>query len=79
MDKTITNAYYDIEIDPETKLPVSIHVVILTGSKGGTEAKGKKILGGEHVAFHFKYELSRFGKIKKPVIPPAAWRLLARS
>ena len=79
MDKTITNSWYDIEIDPATQLPVSIRVVILTGSRGGTEAKGKKIMGGEHVAFHFTYKLSDFGKVEKPVVPPEAARLLAKS
>ena len=58
MDKTITNSWYDIEIDPATQLPVSIRAVILTGSRGGTESMGKKITGGEHVAFHFTYKLS---------------------
>lgn len=79
MDKTITNAYYEIEIEPENKLPVRMHVVILTGTKGGdTEAKGKKILGGKHVAFHFVYDLSEFGKLSKPAIPPEAAKLLAK-
>ena len=78
VDKTVTNSYYDIEIDPETKQPVSIHVVILTGAKGQTETKGTKIIGGMHVAFHFRYELSRFGEIERPKIPPEAYRLLAK-
>ncbi len=80
VDKTTTNAYYEIDIDPATHLPVSIKVVILTGTKGtGTETKGKKIIGGKHVAFHFDYDLSEFGKLKKPAIPPEAQKLLARS
>ena len=79
MDKTVTNASYEIEIDPETQLPVSIKVLILTGARGQTEAVGKKIVGGNHVAFHFRYELSQFGKLKKPTIPPEAQRLLAKS
>ncbi len=79
VDKSITNAYYEIDIDPSTQLPVSIKVVILTGAKGATETKGKKIIGGKHVAFHFVYELSDFGKLKKPVIPPEAQKVLARS
>ena len=79
LDKTITNAYYEVEIDPATKLPVSITMVILTGTKAGTESKGKQITGGRHVAFHFKYELSDFGKVDKPQIPLEAQRLLAKS
>jgi hypothetical protein len=79
VDKTITNSWYDIEIDPATQLPVSIRAVILTGSRGGTESMGKKITGGEHVAFHFTYKLSEFGKVERPVVPPDAARLLARS
>ena len=74
----MTNAYYEIEINPETQLPVSIYMVILTGSKGGTETKGKQITGGKHVAFHFKYELSDFGKVEKPEIPLPAQKLLAK-
>jgi hypothetical protein len=79
VDKTITNAHYEIEIDPATKLPVRIAMVILTGTRGSTESKDKKIVGGKHVAFHFDYRLSDFGKLKRPAIPPEAQRLLARS
>lgn len=79
VDKTITNAYYEIEIDPATKLPVSINMVILTGQRGETETKDKKITGGKHVAFHFRYDLSSFGKLKRPTIPADAQKLLARN
>jgi len=79
VDKTITNAYYEIEIDPAKQIPLSINMVILTGTRGETESKDKKIIGGRHVAFHFKYEMSSFGKLKKIVIPPEAQKVLARS
>ncbi len=79
VDKTITNAAYEIEIDPATQLPVSIKFDLLTAQKGGeTEAKGRKITGGKHVAFHFIYDLSDFGKLTKPTIPPEAMKLLAK-
>lgn len=78
MDKTLTNAYYEIEIDPSTLLPVSMYMVVLTGSRGGTETKGKQIVGGTHVAFLFQYELSDFGKLEKPQIPLAAQKLLTK-
>jgi len=79
VDKTLTNAYYEIEIEPKTHLPLNIKVVILTGTRGtDTQTKGKTIIGGKHVAFHFAYELSDFGKLKKPTIPPEAQKLLAR-
>ena len=78
VDKTITNAHYEIVIDPTTQLPRSISVTILTGTKGGTETKGKAITGGRHVAFHFRYDLSEFGKLKKPTVPPEAQKLLAK-
>ena len=78
LDKTITNAYYHIQVNPKTNLPTSIHVVILTGTRDGTESKGGKITGGKHVAFRFDYQLSEYGKLKKPVIPPEAQRLLAK-
>jgi hypothetical protein len=79
VDKTITNAYHEIEIDPDTQLPVHIKVVILTGTKGGnTEAKGKSIVGGKHVAFHFDYSLSEFGKLQKPTIPPEVMKMLVK-
>ena len=79
VDKTITNAYYEIEIDPAQQLPLNINMVILSGTKGSTESKDKKILGGRHVAFHFKYEMSSFGKLKKIVIPAEAQKVLAKS
>ncbi len=60
----MTNAYYDIEIDPETVMPVKLTLTVLTGQKGETLTKGKKIIGGKHVAFHFEYNLTDFGKTK---------------
>jgi len=74
----MTNAYYRIQLNPKTNLPTSIRVVILTGTRDGTESKDKKITGGKHVAFHFEYELTEFGKLKKPVIPAEAQKLLAK-
>ena len=47
----MTNAFYEIEIDPETALPIRIKVTALTGRKGKTRRKGNKIVGGEHAAF----------------------------
>ena len=76
-DKTLTNAFYEIEIDPETVLPVRIKVTALTGRKGATVAKDKKIVGGEHAAFHFEYKLSKFGKVDPPKVPPEAMKVLA--
>ena len=78
LDKSVTNAMYEIEIDPETVLPVRIHVTVLTGRRGTTEMEGKKITGGEHVAFHFEYRLEKFGELDRLEIPSDARRLLAR-
>jgi len=78
LDKSIANAWYEIEIEPSTQLPVRITMVVLTGTRGGTEAKKSRIVGGRHVAFHFTYTLSDFGKLKRPAIPPEAQRLLAK-
>ena len=77
MDKTLTNAYYEFDIDEKTLLPKRIRMTVLAGSKGTTEKKGKKIVGGEHVAFHFTYSLKDYGKIKKLEIPREAARLIA--
>ena len=74
----MTNAFYEIEIDNKTSLPKNIRMVVTTGTKGETEKKGEKITGGRHVAFHFDYELSSFGKLKKPTIPEDAQKLLAK-
>lgn len=78
LDKNITNAWYEIEIEPSSQLPVSIKMVILAGQKGATESKGRKITGGKHVAFHFAYALSEFGKVQRPEVPREAQKLLAR-
>jgi hypothetical protein len=77
-DKTLTNAYYEIEIDPETLLPARIKITALTGRRGQTRAEGKKIVGGEHAAFIFEYTLSEFGKVEKPEVPAEAAKVLAR-
>lgn len=79
LDKSLTNACYEIEIDPETQLPVRIKVLLLAAIRGETESdKTKRIVGGRHVAFHFEYTLSDFGKVEKPQIPFEAMRLLAK-
>jgi hypothetical protein len=79
LDKTLTNAYYEIEIDPETVRPVKISLVVLTGKRGDTVTKGQKIVGGQHVAFHFDYALSGFDEGSPPTIPPEASRLLTKN
>ena len=80
LDKSMTNAYYDIEIDPAAQLPVSIKMVLLAATKGETEVnKARKIVGGKHVAFHFTYALSDFGKTERPAIPKEAQKLLAKN
>ena len=78
MDKKLTNAYYEFDIDEKTLLPRRIRMTVLAGSKGTTEKVGTKIVGGEHVAFHFTYSLKDYGKVEKPKIPPEVARLLAR-
>ncbi len=78
-DKSLANAFYEIEIDPASQLPVSIKILLLAATKGETEInKQKKIVGGKHVAFHFTYALSDFGKIEKPSVPREAQKLLAK-
>lgn len=77
MDKSATNAYYDIEVDPKTSLPLRIRLTVLTGKRGTTVVKKGKIIGGDHVAFHFEYSLSDYGKVERPKIPAAAKKLLA--
>jgi hypothetical protein len=74
----MTNAFYEIEIDPETALPIRIKVTALTGRKGKTRRKGNKIVGGEHAAFHFEYKLSDFGKVEAPKMPRGAQKVLAK-
>lgn len=79
MDKSLTNASYEIEVDHAAQLPVSITMTLLAAVKGETEIDAKKkITGGRHVAFKFKYSLSDFGKVEKLAVPPAAQKLLAK-
>jgi hypothetical protein len=79
LDKSLTNASYEIEIDPETQLPVRLKVLLLAAIRGETECdKAKRIVGGRHVAFEFEYRLSQFGKVEKPQVPFEAMRLLAK-
>jgi len=42
---------------------------------GGRSVKNHKIVGGNHVAFHFEYELSDFGS-KPGTIPSEAKKIL---
>ena len=78
MDKTLTNAYYEFDLDEKTLLPKRIRMTVLVGSKGTTKKKGKRIVGGEHVAFHFTYSLKDYGKVETPKIPAEVVRLLAK-
>ena len=74
----MTNAFYEIEIDPETSLPIRIKVTALTGRKGKTRRKGRRSGGGQHAAFHFEYKLSEFGKVAAPKMPRSAQKVLAK-
>ena len=76
-DKTATNAYYDVDIDPETVLPVKIRVLLLTGQKGRTITKNNRIVDGDHVAFYFNYDLADFNKTKVDM-PISARKALAK-
>lgn len=76
-DKTATNVTYDFEIDPRTQLPVKMKVLLLTGQKGATITKDDKIVGGDHVAFHFEYDLADFNKTKVKV-PGEALKVLRK-
>ena len=78
VDKTITNAFYEITFDTKTNLPKNIRLTVLTGRRGATEKEGQKIKGGEHVAFHFEYSFSDYNKILPPQIPVEAQRLLRK-
>ena len=78
MDKSTTNAYYEIAIDPETSLPVGIEIMLLAGQRGKTKVKRKGIVGGKHVVFNFHYKLSSFGQAEPLEIPPKARKLLAK-
>lgn len=61
-DKTTTNAWYDVTVDVETGRPQKLTLAVLTGQKNATITQGDKIVGGEHVAFYFTYDLSKFGE-----------------
>ena len=55
-----------------------MRVLLLTGQKGATKIKNKKIVGGDHVAFHFEYKLSQFGR-KQETIPTDAQAMLRKA
>ena len=74
VDKTRTQAFYEIDVDLATNLPKSIKMVILTGVRGADE--DKPIANQEHVAFHFDYRMKDFGKVAAFEVPPAARKLL---
>ena len=78
LDKRMTNAFYEIEIDPKTELPKTIGITILTGRRGETKFENKRIVGGRHVVFRFEYSLSGFGEAEDLEIPRAARKLLAK-
>ena len=79
LDKTTTNARYEIEFDTKTHLPRKIRVTLLTGRKGETEVNKKgQIVGGDHVAFHFEYTLEGYGEAEAVDVPRAASKLLAK-
>ncbi len=78
VDKTITNAYYEFDIDEKTMLPKRIRVTVMTGRRGLTEKKAGRIVGGEHVVFRFSYSLRNFGKVDDLKIPTEAGKLLTK-
>jgi len=76
-DNPVANASYEITMDSENRLPEKIEFTILAAvlkSKGTNEVRLErgKIIGGKHFVFSFKYELSRFEKLKPLEVPPEA-------
>ncbi|MCI0651768.1 MAG: hypothetical protein L0Z55_07780 [Planctomycetes bacterium] len=76
VDKTSTNAYYEIDLDTKSNLPTSIKFVVLTGVKSTKDENGKKSESEEHVAFKFNYNLGLWDSVEKFSVPPAAKKVL---
>lgn len=79
-DKTTTRCTFEIDLDPETRLPRSIQMTVLTGVKGddGKTAKGDRAFkdGVEHVAFHFNYTIDTQSELASFDIPKEARKLM---
>jgi hypothetical protein len=79
-DKTVTRCFLDIDLDPKTQTPRSIHMTVLTGVKGATgeTPKGDKSFeeGIEHVAFHFAYTIDTGAQVPRFEIPKDAAKLM---
>ena len=79
-DKSVTRCFLDIDVDPETELPRSIQMTVLTGVRGATDAgeKGDKSFadGVEHVAFHFDYSIETPEDAVRFEIPREAAKLM---
>lgn len=74
MDKTRSQAIFEIDVDLATNLPKSIKMIVLTGVRGGDDDKA--IGNQEHVAFHFDYNLKDYGKVAAFEVPKQAQKLL---
>jgi len=78
-DKTVTSCTFEIDLNPETQLPRSIKMTVLTGVRGATGEKPKRDKsfneGVEHVAFHFNYGIETADQIAFK-IPREAMKLI---
>ena len=73
VDKRTGQVIYEFTLDPVTRVPVTIDVLVMTGrTKQGTGLTAKE----EHAVFKFHYQLTNFGQVDKFRSPRDAGRLL---
>ena len=74
MDKTETRSSVEITLNPETMLPETIKMLVLTGVKG--TAGSQRLVNEKHVAFHYEYKFSSFNEVERFPVPKEATKLL---
>ena len=78
LDKTVTEGFLEIDLDDDHKLPKTMRLVLLAGTKGrGKEAGADKDKSNtEHVAFHYNYVLGEWGQVERLTPPKDAVKLI---
>jgi hypothetical protein len=76
-DETVTRCVIEIDIDPASRMPRTIHLMLLTGVVGGTAPKEHAFDAGvEHMAFHYVHTFDTARQFAPFEIPKDAQKLL---
>jgi len=79
VDKSVTRAFYDIELDARSREIKGFSLTVLTAVRDTKELPAAKRLGNvDHIAYYFNYEISDYGKVDRFDVPKEVASIMKR-